>query len=71
MVSSDTLIRLDTLTRSLSAGSYRQNIDMEVKIQYEYTSITRGKIKEPLGVYRLLRDLQQSRRQEPEDSIMV
>jgi hypothetical protein len=35
MASFDTLIRLDTLTRTSSAGSYRQNIDMEVKVQHD------------------------------------
>jgi hypothetical protein len=36
MASFDTLIRLDTLTLTSSAGSDRQNIYMEVKIQHEY-----------------------------------
>ena len=35
MAGFDTLIRLDILTFSLSAGSDRQNIDMEVKIQHD------------------------------------
>ena len=41
MASFDTLIRPDTLTLSSSAGSNRQNIYMEVKIQHEYTIINK------------------------------
>ena len=46
MASFDTLIRTDTLTFSSSAGSNRQNIDTEVKIQHEYTNYVRGEFKE-------------------------
>jgi len=37
MASFNTLIRLDTLIFSSSAGANRQILDMEVKIQHEYT----------------------------------
>ena len=53
----DTLIQLDTLTFSSSAGSDRQNTDMEVKIQHEYTNINRARGEESFRVHRLLRDL--------------
>ena len=51
MASFDTLIRPDTLTFSSSAGSNRQNIDMEVKIQNEYSNNNRAGNKESLRVH--------------------
>jgi hypothetical protein len=46
MASFDTLIRIDTLIFWSSAGSTRQIIDMEVKIQHEYTNNIGGELKE-------------------------
>ena len=67
----DTLIRLDTLIISSNAGCNRQTTKMEVRIQHENTNHIRGKTKEFLRVHRLLRDLQQSRGQKSQDSILV
>ena len=62
MASFDTLILLDTLTFLSSAGSNRQNINMEVRSQYEYKSFSTARIQESPRVHRLLRSLQSSRR---------
>ena len=62
----DALIRADTLIFSQALGPNRQIIVEEVKIQHVNPYRQPGKSKEAIGTHRLLRALQQGRRQEPQ-----